>query len=297
MGTTDRTRYEKAATEAALAAGNLLIKRFRTKMNVAHKGVIDLVTEVDLAAEALIVSALQSEFPGCAILAEEGHAGTARGRVAWIIDPLDGTTNYAHGLPFFSVSIGLEIEGEIEFGVVHVPVLGEVFTAHRGLGARLNGVPIHVSGTSSLSASLLTTGFPYDIRTSSETNLEFFAEFSRRSFAVRRAGSAAMDFCYVAAGRYDGFWELKLNPWDCAAGYLMVREAGGRVTNFRGRPGSIYDRESLATNGLIHDEMLNILCRPGTTAAGPNGLRPGIHPATSPEARGRGGHHEDQGQD
>jgi myo-inositol-1(or 4)-monophosphatase len=267
MGTPDRARYEKAGTEAALAAGDLLMKRFRTRMNVTHKGVIDLVTEVDLAAEALIVSALQHEFPGCAILAEEGHSGTARGPVTWIIDPLDGTTNYAHGLPFFSVSIGLEIEGEIEFGVVYIPTLGEVFTARRGLGACLNGTPIRVSAVSSLGTSLLTTGFPYDIRTSRETNLEYFAEFSRRSFAVRRAGSAAMDFCYVAAGRYDGFWEIKLNPWDCAAGYLIVREAGGRVTNFHGRPGSIYDRESLATNGLIHDSMLNILSQPGATAA------------------------------
>ncbi len=264
----DRDRCEKAGTDAALAAGDLLMKRFRTKISVAHKGVIDLVTEVDLAAEALIASALQREFPGCAILAEEGHAGTDRGPVTWVIDPLDGTTNYAHGLPFFSVSIGLEVEGEIEFGVVYIPALKEVFTAHRGRGARLNGTPIHVSGTSSLGESLLTTGFPYDIRTSRTTNLEHFAEFSRRSFAVRRAGSAAMDFCYVAAGYYDGFWELKLNPWDCAAGYLMVREAGGRVTDFGGRTGSIYDRESLATNGLIHDEMLNILCQPGATDGG-----------------------------
>ena len=269
MGMPDRARYEKAGTEAAVAAGALLMKRFRTKLTVTHKGVIDLVTEVDLAAEALIVSALQREFPGCAVLAEEGHTGAARGPVTWIIDPLDGTTNYAHGLPFFSVSIGLEVDGELEFGVVHIPALEEVFTAHRGLGARLNGVQVRVSCTSSLSASLLTTGFPYDIRTSRETNLEYFAEFSRRSFAVRRAGSAARDFCYVAAGRYDGFWEIKLNPWDCAAGYLMVREAGGRVTNFRGQAGSIYDRECLATNGLIHDAMLNILCQPGAAAADP----------------------------
>ncbi len=265
----DRERYGKAGTEAALAAGDLLMERFRTKIDAAHKGIIDLVTEVDLAAEALIVSALHREFPDFAILAEERHAGTARGPVTWIIDPLDGTTNYAHGLPFFSVSIGLEVEGEIEFGVVHIPALREVFIAHRGRGAYLNGVPIHVSNTSSLDASLLTTGFPYDIRTSRSTNLEYFAEFSRRSFAVRRAGSAAMDFCYVAAGYYDGFWELKLNPWDCAAGYLIVREAGGKVTNFRGRTGSIYDRESLATNGLIHDAMLNILCRPGAMGAEP----------------------------
>jgi len=265
----DRDRCEKVGTEAALAAGDLLMKRFRTEITVAHKGVIDLVTEVDLATEALIVSALQREFPACAILAEEGHGETARGPVTWIIDPLDGTTNYAHGLPFFAVSIGLEVDGELEFGVVHIPAMEEVFIAHRGHGARLNSLPIHVSGTSSLGASLLTTGFPYDIRTSRDTNLEYFAEFSRRSFAVRRAGSAAMDFCYVAAGYYDGFWELKLNPWDCAAGYLMVREAGGRVTNFCGRTGSIYERESLATNGLIHDAMLNILSQPGATAAEP----------------------------
>ncbi len=258
-GMSDRRKYEKAGIEAALAAGELLMKRFRTEMAVAHKGEIDLVTEVDLAAEALIVSALQREFPDSAILAEEGHAAASSSPVTWVIDPLDGTTNYAHGLPFFAVSIGLEVQGEIELGIVYVPTLEELFTAHRGTGACLNGTPIHVSGTDSLNTSLLTTGFPYDIRTSRETNLEYFSEFARSSLAVRRAGSAAMDFCYVAAGRYDGFWEIKLNPWDCAAGYLMVREAGGRVTDFRGRDGTIYDREVLATNGLIHDAMLNIL--------------------------------------
>jgi myo-inositol-1(or 4)-monophosphatase len=264
----DKESYERAGTAAAVAAGDLLMQRFRTKMAVAHKGEIDLVTEVDLASEALIVSALQREFPGSAILAEEGHAAAASAPVRWVIDPLDGTTNYAHGLPFFAVSIGLELQGEIEFGVVYIPTLGELFTAHRGSGARLNGLPIHVSGTESLNTSLLTTGFPYDIRTSRETNLEYFSEFARSSLAVRRAGSAAMDFCYVAAGRYDGFWEIKLNPWDCAAGYLMVREAGGRVTDFRGHAGTIYDREVLATNGLIHDAMLNILSRRGIADAG-----------------------------
>lgn len=268
-GISDRGKYEKAGIEAALAAGELLMKRFRTKMAVAHKGEIDLVTEVDLAAEALIVSALQREFPDSAILAEEGHAAASSSPVTWVIDPLDGTTNYAHGLPFFAVSIGLEVQGEIEFGIVYVPTLEELFTAHRGAGACLNGTPIHVSGTDSLNTSLLTTGFPYDIRTSRETNLEYFSEFARSSLAVRRAGSAAMDFCYVAAGRYDGFWEIKLNPWDCAAGYLMVREAGGRVTDFRGRDGTIYDREVLATNGLIHDAMLNILSGRGPADASP----------------------------
>ena len=232
---------------------------YRTDFAVEHKGTVNLVTEVDLAAEEWIVSRIRKAFPTHSILAEEKHNNVPAGDVRWVIDPLDGTTNYAHGYPAFSVSIGLEVGGELEWGAVFDPVRDELYTARRGSGAFCNGAPLHVSGVSSLDASLLATGFPYDIRTDSQTNLDNFCAFAVRTQGLRRSGSAALDFCSVAAGRLDGFWELKLNPWDCAAGYLMVREAGGMVTNFRGQPGSIYDREVVASNGLIHEEMLAVL--------------------------------------
>ncbi len=252
-------RVTEVGTAAALAAGKLLMERFRTGFAVAHKGETNLVTEVDVAAEELIVERLRAAFPGHSILAEEKYSDTRPGPCTWVIDPLDGTTNYAHGFPAFAVSIGLEIEGRLEWGVVYNPNLDEVFTARRGAGACLNNAPIRVSGTDRLGSGLLATGFPYDIRTSKETNLEYFAEFARQARGLRRAGSAALDFCYVAAGRLDGFWELKLSPWDCAAGYLLVREAGGRVTNLGGVEGSIHDRQCLVSNGLIHDQMLSVI--------------------------------------
>jgi myo-inositol-1(or 4)-monophosphatase len=245
--------------ETAQEAGRLLLERFHSGFLISHKGTINLVTDVDLAAEELIVSRIQKAFPSHSILAEEKHNHAQEGAISWIIDPLDGTTNYAHGYEVFSVSIGLEINREIEWGVVFHPMRNELYTARRGHGAFCNNVPLAVSKTSDLSASLLATGFPYDIRTSEQTNLENFCAFAVRTQGVRRSGSAAIDFCHVAAGRLDGFWELKLNPWDCAAGYLMVLEAGGRVTNFSGRPGSIYDREVIASNGLIHDQMISVL--------------------------------------
>ena len=237
----------------------MLIERLHTDFSIARKGEVNLVTEVDLAAEDLIVSRLNAAFPGHSILAEERHAQAAPGLHRWIVDPLDGTTNYAHGYPVFAVSIALEIDGEMEFGVVYDPNLQELFTACRGKGATLNGTPIGVSRTCSLDASLLATGFPYDIRTSEENNLENFKRFALSTQGIRRPGSAALDLCYVACGRFDGYWELKLHPWDCAAGYLLVREAGGRVTNFRGERGSIYERKCIASNVLIHEEMLGLL--------------------------------------
>jgi myo-inositol-1(or 4)-monophosphatase len=236
------------------------MQRQKSGFAVRHKGETNLVTEVDLASEELIVSRIRRAFPDHAILAEEAQPVRPSGRApTWIIDPLDGTTNYAHGYPAFSVSIGLEVDGALELGVVYNPNLEELFEAQRGKGAQLNGAPIRVSSTSSLSESLLATGFPYDIRTTNVTNLDNFAAFSLQARGVRRAGSAALDLCYVAAGRFDGFWELKLSPWDCAAGYLMVREAGGMVTNLKGEPGSIYEPESLASNGCIHRQMIAVL--------------------------------------
>jgi len=254
--------------QAARAAGAFLMTRFHDDFKIDRKGEIDLVTEVDLAAERLIVSRLREAFPDHAILAEEMHSATERGACTWIIDPLDGTTNYAHRYPVFSVSIGLEIDGVMEWGVVYNPNLEEVFIARRGGGACLNGEPLRVSRTPTLGASLLATGFPYDIRTSEKNNLANFQNFAVRAQGIRRSGSAALDLCYVAAGRFDGFWELKLNPWDCSAGYLMVREAGGRVTNLRGDFGSIYDRECIASNVFIHEEMMAVL-RASQGAQGP----------------------------
>jgi myo-inositol-1(or 4)-monophosphatase len=240
-------------------AGRLLLKRFHTGFAVSHKGTVDLVTDVDLAAEELIVSRIRDAFPSHSILAEEKHNKARDKTVNWVIDPLDGTTNYAHGYPVFSVSIGLEIAGGLEWGVVFDPLRDELYAGRRGLGACCNGVSLCVSKVQSLGESLLATGFPYDIRTSTQNNLDNFCAFALRSQGVRRGGSAALDLCHVAAGRLDGFWELKLNPWDCAAGYLIVREACGAVTNFRGQPGSIYEGEVVASNGLIHQQMLAVL--------------------------------------
>ena len=252
-------QFAKVGTEAALEAGRLLMRHFRTKFSIAHKGDINIVTELDVAAEKLIVSRILEAFPTHSVLAEENHPDAARTRFTWIIDPLDGTTNYAHGLPFFCVSIGLEIDGQVEWGVVYNPNLEEVFTARRGQGAFLNQERIQVSKVSPLGASLLATGFPYDIRTSEQNNLSYFQAFALTAQAVRRVGSAALDLCYVGCGRFDGFWELKLNPWDCAAGCLVVQEGGGRVSDFSGQPGSIYGREFVASNGIIHDQMIAVI--------------------------------------
>jgi myo-inositol-1(or 4)-monophosphatase len=257
-GDAELNRFAAVGNDITREAGAFLMKHFRTNFSVSHKGAINLVTEVDVAAEELIVSRLNREFPEHVVLAEENHSEGRPGDYRWVVDPLDGTTNYAHGFPFFSVSMALEIWGEVVWGAVYNPAFNEMFTARLGCGAQCNGVPIHVSSIGSLSESFLATGFPYDIRTSSVNNLDYFREFTLRALAIRRAGSAALDLSYVAAGRFDGFWELKLHPWDCGAGYLMVREAGGIVTDFSGEQGSIYVPECLATNGLIHEQMLMI---------------------------------------
>jgi myo-inositol-1(or 4)-monophosphatase len=253
--------FARVGMEVIREAGQLLLERFHTGFTISHKGIVNLVTDVDLAAEELIVTRIRNAFPTHSILAEEKHNDVGDGVVNWVIDPLDGTTNYAHSYPVFSVSIGLEIDKELEWGAVIDPLRNELYTGRRGLGARCNDAPLRVSRVQSLGASLLATGFPYDIRTSKQNNLENFCAFALRSHGVRRSGSAALDLCHVAAGRLDGFWELKLNPWDCAAGYLIVREAGGTVTNFRGLSGSIYDGEVIASNGIIHNEMLAVLAK------------------------------------
>ena len=253
--------FIQTGTAAALEAGALLRERFNTRFSVEQKGVINLVTEVDIAVEKLIVSRIREAFPDHAILAEEGFGCEESSPVRWIIDPLDGTTNYAHGYPVFAVSIGLEIDGEVEWGAVYDPMRNEFFTARRGTGACLNGVLLRVSETAVLGESLLATGFPYDIRTGPRKNLVEFSAFAVRTHGIRRGGSAALDLCYVAAGRLDGYWEHNLRPWDCSAGYLAVREAGGMVTDYSGKHGSIYVSETLASNGLIHEEMKAVLAQ------------------------------------
>ena len=247
------------AIRVAKDAGRLLRDRVGTRIDVDHKGSINLVTDVDLASERLIREAISTYYPRHEVLGEEGGLSESGSEYRWVVDPLDGTTNYAHGYPIFCVSIALECKGEIVLGVVYDPMRDELFAAERGGGAALNNRPIRVSKTAELMQGLLSTGFPYDIKTSKLTNLDHWANFAMNAQALRRDGAAALDLCYVACGRFDGFWELNLSPWDTAAGALIVTEAGGRVTNFSGGPFSNYKPEVVASNGLIHDRMLEVL--------------------------------------
>jgi myo-inositol-1(or 4)-monophosphatase len=251
----------RLAERLALEAGALQRQRYETDLEIRTKSAsIDLVTEVDHACEALIVGALHAERPDDAILAEEGRGqDRADARWRWVIDPLDGTTNYAHGYPRFCVSIGVECEGEPCAGVVYDPLLDELFAAVRGEGATLNNQPIRVSEEGELGNALVATGFAYDVRRSYQDNIDNFTAFVKRARAVRRDGSAALDLCYVAAGRFDGFWELKLRPWDVAAGNLIVTEAGGRVSNLAGVAPDRSGFETVASNGHLHAAMLEIL--------------------------------------
>lgn len=247
------------AVDAAKEAGACLRDRFGNQHEIKLKREIDPVTEADLEAENVIISRIKSNFPDHSILSEEAGRYQGKSAVCWIIDPLDGTTNYSHNFPFFSVSIGIEMEGEVVAGVVYDPLLDELFSAKKNCGSYLNGKKISVSIIDDLGKSLLATGFPYDIRESADNNLANFQKFIMKVQAVRRAGSAALDLCYVACGRLDGFWEMKLSPWDTAAAFLLIKESGGRVTNFTGGKYSIYDKEILATNNLLHESMLEIL--------------------------------------
>jgi myo-inositol-1(or 4)-monophosphatase len=251
--------FEALAVHAAKKAGHVLQRRLGRTRRIDYKGAVNLVTEMDFRSERIIVSEIRKRFPEHGFLAEEKARQQSGSPYRWIIDPLDGTTNYAHGFPVYSISIGLEYGGEIILGVVYDPSREEIFVAQKGKGARLNGRKMAVSGTSRLSKSLLTTGFPYDLRESPVNNFDHFRNFAYRTHAVRRCGSAALDLCYVAAGRVDGFWEMKLGAWDLAAGSLMVQEAGGRVTDFQGRPLGLDGRQVLASNRRIHGEMMKIL--------------------------------------
>ena len=250
----------RVAVDAARAAGQLLHREHPRTRQVSFKGTsTNLVTEMDGRAEALVIDALLGQFPDDGILGEEGGARRGRSGRRWIIDPLDGTTNYAHGLPIYSVGIGLEDHGVVRLGVVYDPSRDELFVAERGGGARLNDAPMAVSATAALDVSLLVTGFPYDARTNPDNNLTEYAAFAVRARAVRRLGSALLDLAYVAAGRLDGFWELGLSPWDVAAGGILVEEAGGRLTDLHGGPVDINRPKIVASNGRIHDEILGVL--------------------------------------
>lgn len=252
-------QYLEVAETAARRAGALQLDRLSGDFRVHHKGEIDLVTEVDRLSEELIVGVLRGAFPESDMIAEENDYGERRSRFAWIVDPLDGTTNYTHRLPWFCVSIALEVDGEIAVAVLYHPCMNEMFTAIRGEGAFLNGSRINVSRIADMKSSILASGFPYDRTWDNENNLELYSRFTMATQGVRRFGAAALDLAYVAAGRLDGFWECKLKPWDVAAGKLLVEEAGGVVTNYAGEPYSVYDHRIVAGNGPIHNEMLKII--------------------------------------
>ena len=253
---------KKVAQEAALKGGLVLLKNFGRYNKVSYKGEINLVTETDHLSEKVIVDHLHQNFKEHTIITEEIYSLKQDSEYQWLVDPLDGTTNYAHGFPVFCISIGLAWQNQIILGVVYQPLLKEMFLAEKGGGSFLNKKRVFVSRTKQLKQSLLATGFPYDIRTSRNNNLDHFCNFAVSAQAVRRAGAAALDLPYTAAGRFDGFWEFKLNPWDVAAGLLLVEEAGGRVTDFSGAPCDINKGEVLASNGRIHSQMMGVLNRP-----------------------------------
>ncbi len=244
----------------ARLAGRILREGYGRRHQIDYKGVIDLVTEVDRQSEALLLSEIRHRFPGHRVVAEESGGLDGADGDLWFVDPLDGTVNYAHGVPIFTVSIAYAHQGKVRLGVVYDPMRDECFAAERGRGAWLNGEPIRVSPTDDLNRSLLVTGFPYDIRTNPQNNLDLFATFALRTHGVRRLGSAALDLCYVAAGRFDGYWEIRLNPWDVAAGGLIAEEAGAKVTNLGGEADYLSPPQSiLAANPIIHAQILNVI--------------------------------------
>ncbi len=247
------------AESAVREAGQYLKKNLQSRAEISYKGEVDLVTEFDKGAQKILCDRLSAAFPGHGFLAEEDFSREGQSDCRWIIDPLDGTTNFAHTFPVFSISAAFECGGEVVLGLVYDPPREEMFTAQAGRGAFLNGLPIHVSKVRDLGLSLLATGFPYDVRMDPVNNLDHWEHFLVRAQAIRRCGSAALDLSYVACGRFDGFWELKLNPWDVAAGILIVREAGGVISDFSGGTFGLLDREILASNGLIHTAMLDVL--------------------------------------
>ena len=257
--------YQKLAKEAALRAGNYILKNVGKIKKVHYKGEINVVTDVDKKAEEIVIDTIRKKFPESGFLAEESSENNPRTKKSsefnWIIDPIDGTTNFLHGFPFFCVSIALEYKNRPILGVVYDPTRDEIFSAERGKGSFLNKKRIYVSKVKDLKKALLSTGFAYNVNQSRNDNINNFIKFIKEAQAVRRAGSAAIDLCYVASGRFDGFWELYLSPWDTAAGLVIVEEAGGKVTKLDGSMYSIYDKEILASNSKIHSKMKKILSK------------------------------------
>ena len=251
--------FVAVATEAALRAGAIQRQRYGQQIEVAHKGSIDLVTEVDRACEDAILDTLRTRCPGHDVVTEETVLERTGARHLWFVDPLDGTTNYAHGYPFFCASLALAIDGAVVAAAVYEPLKQELFTAERGGGAHLNGRRLRVSQTSELIRSMLVTGFPYDVHERLAEALRLFERFVGCARAIRRDGAAALDICYVGAGRMDGFWEERLKPWDALAAALLLEEAGGRVSRFDGAPLGLVTDEVLATNGAIHDAMIRVI--------------------------------------
>jgi myo-inositol-1(or 4)-monophosphatase len=247
------------ALDCARSAGEILRLHLQKERDIVYKGVIDLVTDADKASEAEIIRMIRSTFPEHAILAEESLYSPAESDYCWIIDPLDGTTNYTHRYPFFCISIGVKQGSEMLVGVVYDPIGNEMFSAIAGSGAWLNGQPITVSKEADIDHALLGTGFPYDRRQHGDFYMAMYRDFMLQCQGIRRDGAAALDLCYVACGRFDGFWELKLKPWDMAAGALIIQEAGGQVSNFYGEAFSIETSHVLASNGKIHNAMREIL--------------------------------------
>jgi len=255
----DYQRLLAFAVDTAGKAGEILRANYGFKQKISFKGEIDLVTEIDKKSEEFILGRIREVFPDHGVLSEESPELSSSSQYRWIIDPLDGTTNYAHGYPCFCVSICVELEGKQIAGAVYDPMRDEMYSAIAGAGAFLNGRRIAVSDTEELRKSLLATGFSYDVRHTEDNNLDYFKAFVFTAQAIRRDGSAALDLCYVAAGRFDGYWEMKLKPWDTAAGSLIVREAGGVVTRLDGGAYDLQHPGILASNGKIHTRMLEVL--------------------------------------
>jgi myo-inositol-1(or 4)-monophosphatase len=252
-------RITQVAIRAAYGAGEVLKRHFGHLDRVKKKGAIDLVTAADLESEKTIVKEIQSVFPDHTILAEESGLHHGRPENCWIVDPLDGTTNFAHNLPIFSISIAFSHDQETRLGIVFNPISGELFSATFGHGAQLNHRPIEVSSTPAMEESLLVTGFPYDLKDRIADLMQRFEHTLCACQGIRRLGSAALDLCYVACGHFDGFWEENLKPWDTAAGVLIAQEAGGTITDFKGGPFDLEGKQILATNGHIHQEMIGLL--------------------------------------
>src|SRR6202049_3088288 len=263
--------YLEAAIEIAQEAGKILREEFDRPAQITYKGDVDLVTQADKRSELAIVARLTKYFPEHSIAAEEGSGHESGSEFRWHVDPLDGTTNFAHGYPCFSVSIALAERGALLAGVVYNPFYDELFAAARGAGATLNGKRIFVSKVDKLATSLLCTGFPVPKRLR-HPNMHYYWDFTLRSHGVRRDGSAALDLASVAAGRFDGFWEFGLKPWDTAAGVLLIEEAGGKITALQGEPYPLGGRTILASNGIIHEEMKNLAAEAAKRSA-PAGVR------------------------